>query len=402
MEKVSIVGLDIAKSSFHAHGAAEDGSKVFSKALPRGRVLEFFGRVEPCTIALEACAGAHHWSRELSRLGHDVRLIAPQYVKPYVKRQKNDANDAEAIAEAASRPTMRFVATKSAEQQGQAMVLKTRELLTGQRTQTINALRGHLAEHGIVAPKGPQHLPRLERAVAENAERLPADVTGLCQIFFDLIDGLSERIDELTRRLRQIARQNDVARRLMTMPGIGPVTAVSIAVLAAPPEMFSKGRDFAAWIGLAPRQHSTGGRTRLGKISKMGQRDLRRLLIIGAMSVIQAAKRRGAAPEGSWLARMLARKPKMLVAVALANIPLTHAAHMLPGGGWRGWRGRSWLMAASTRPLPTPKREGRLGCGGSERRSWQSVDEIRNGKTSNVPSSLYYGLSFWTCPSNSP
>lgn len=333
MEKVSIVGLDIAKNSFHAHGAAVDGSKVFSKALPRGRVLGSFSLIEPCTVAMEACAGAHHWSRELSKLGHDVRLIAPQYVKPYVKRQKNDANDAEAIAEAASRPTMRFVATKSAEQQGQAMVLKTRDLLTGQRTQTINALRGHLAEHGIVAPKGPQHLPRLERTVAGNAERLPPEVTGLCQMFFDLIAGLSERIDELTRQLREIARRNDVARRLMTVPGIGPVTAVSIAVLAAPPEMFSKGRDFAAWIGLAPRQHSTGGRTRLGKISKMGQRDLRRLLIVGAMSVIQAAQRRGGAPEGSWLARMLARKPKMLVAVALANKMARMAWAIMAHGG---------------------------------------------------------------------
>ncbi|MEO9779700.1 MAG: IS110 family transposase [Sedimentitalea sp.] len=180
-------------------------------------------------------------------------------------------------------------------------------------------MRGHLAEHGIVASQGPQNLPRLERAVAENAERLPTDVTSLCQMFFDLIDGLSERIDELTHRLRQIARQNDVARRLMTMPGIGSVTAVSNAVLTAPPEMFSKGRDLAAWVGLAPRQHSTGGRMRLGKISKMGQRDLQRLLINGAKSVIQAAQRRGAAPEGSWLARMLVRKPKMPVAVALAN-----------------------------------------------------------------------------------
>lgn len=333
MEKVSIVGLDIAKNSFHAHGAAEDGSKVFSKALPRGRILELFSQIEPCTVALEACAGAHYWSREISKLGHEVRLIAPQYVKPYVKRQKNDANDAEAIAEAASRPTMRFVSTKTAGQQGQAMVLKTRDLLTAQRTQTINALRGHLAEYGIIAPKGPQHLPRLEKAVAGNAEHLPPEVTGLCQMFFDVIDGLSERIDDLTRQIRKIARQNDVARRLMTMPGVGPVTAVSIAVLSAPPEMFSKGRDFAAWVGLAPRQHSTGGRTRLGKISKMGQRDLRRLLIIGAMSVIQAAQRRGAAPEGSWLARMLARKPKMLVAVALANKMARMAWAMMAHGG---------------------------------------------------------------------
>jgi len=333
MEEVSIVGLDIAKNSFHAHGAAEDGSKVFSRALPRGRVLELFGQIERCTVAMEACAGAHHWSRELSKLGHDVRLIAPQYVKPYVKRQKNDANDAEAIAEAASRPTMRFVTPKTIAQQGQAMVLKSCDLLTAQRTQTINALRGHLAEYGIVAPKGPQHLPLLERAVAENAERLPVDVTVLSQMYFDLIDGLTKHIDALTRQLRQIARQNDVARRLMTMPGIGPVTAVSIAVLAAPPEMFRKGRDFAAWIGLAPRQHSTGGKTRLGKISKMGQRDLRRLLIIGAMSAIQAAQKRGGAPGGSWLARMLACKPKMLVAVALANKMARMAWAIMAHGG---------------------------------------------------------------------
>lgn len=238
--------------------------------------------------------------------------------------------------------------------------------------------------------------------MSEQAEDLRLEVANLCQMYFDLSAELTERIDELTRRLRQIARENDVARRLMIMPGIGPVTAVSIAVLAAPPEMFSKGRDFAAWIGLAPRQHSTGGKTRLGKISKMGQRDLRRLLIIGAMSAIQAAQKRGGAPEGSWLARMLARKPKMLVAVALANIPLAHAAHVLPVSGWRGWHGRSWLMAASTRHLATPERVGRLGCSGSERRSWQSVEEIRNGKTSNASSSLYYGLSFWTGSSNPP
>jgi len=213
------------------------------------------------------------------------------------------------------------------------MVLKTRDLLTAQRNQKINALRGHLAEHGITAPKGPQHLPRLEKAVAGNAEHLPPEVTGLCQMFFDLIVELSKRIDELTRQLRKIARQNDVAKRVMTMPGSGPVTAVSIAVLTAPPEMFSKGRNFAAWVGLAPRQHSTGGRTRLGRISKMGQRDLRRLLIIGAMSVIQAAQRRGAALEGSWLARMLARKPKMLVAVALANKMARMAWAIVAHGG---------------------------------------------------------------------
>ncbi len=319
MEKVSIVGIDIAKNTFHAHGAGSDGSIVFRKSLTRSKVLKFLSDIEPCIVAMEACASAHHWGREIAALGHDVRLIAPQYVKPYVKRQKNDAADAEAIAEAASRPSMRFVAVKNSEQQGQAMVLKTRDLLTGQRTQTINALRGHMAEHGIIAPKGPQHLPKLEDELRKSASDLPVSVVGLCDVLLEQIQTLSKRIDALSAQVRKIAREDETARRLTTMPGIGPVTAVALITLAPPSETFAKGRDFAAWAGLTPRQHSTGGKTRLGRTSKMGQRDIRRLLIIGAMSAIQAAERRGGAPAGSWLARMLAKKPKMLVAVALAN-----------------------------------------------------------------------------------
>jgi transposase len=336
MEKVSIVGLDIAKNRFHAHGAAADGTVVFSKALPRGRVLDFLKGLERCIVAMEACAGAHHWGRQITALGHEVKLIHPQYVKAYVKRQKNDAADAAAIAEAASRPTMRFVAVKGAEQQGRAMVLKTRDLLTGQRTQTINALRGHMAEHGLVAPKGPQHLPRLRTILTESANQLPATVVSLCDLLLAQIDGLSQQIDALTAEIKKIAGEDETTRRLMSIPGIGPVSAVAVATLAPPGESFSKGRDFSAWVGLVPRQHSTGGRTRLGRTSKMGQRDLRRLLIIGAMSVIQAAERRGGAPAGSWLARMLARKPKMLVAVALANkMARTAWALMTQGGQYR-------------------------------------------------------------------
>jgi len=331
MDKVCIVGLDIAKNSFHAHGAAVDGTAVFSRALPRSRVLSFLDKLTPCLVALEACASAHYWGREIEKLGHDVRLIAPQYVKPYVKRQKNDATDAAAIAEAASRPTMRFVAVKSADQQGQGMVLKTRDLLTGQRTQTINALRGHLAEYGVIAPKGPVHLLKLEVALDDPKHNLPDIVIALCRQFFSHIRALSEQIESLTRQVKALARTDDVARRLTTIPplgharmpcraaGIGPISAVALATLAPPGSTFTKGRDFSAWAGLTPRQHSTGGKVRLGRTSKMGQRDIRRLLIIGAMSVIQAAERRGGAPDGSWLAKMLARKPKMLVAVALAN-----------------------------------------------------------------------------------
>jgi transposase len=231
---------------------------------------------------------------------------------------------------------MRFVAVKGAEQQGRAMVLKTRDLLTGQRTQTINALRGHMAEHGLVAPKGPQHLPRLRTILTESANQLPATVVSLCDLLLAQIDGLSQQIDALTAEIKKIAGEDETTRRLMSIPGIGPVSAVAVATLAPPGESFSKGRDFSAWVGLVPRQHSTGGRTRLGRTSKMGQRDLRRLLIIGAMSVIQAAERRGGAPAGSWLARMLARKPKMLVAVALANkMARTAWALMTQGGQYR-------------------------------------------------------------------
>lgn len=319
MEKVSIIGIDIAKNTFQLHGAGSDGATMFRKSLPRARVLEFLSRLPSCIVAMEACSGAHYWGREISALGHEVRLIAPRYVKPYVKRQKNDAADAEAIAEAASRPSMRFVAVKGEDQQAQAMLLKTRDLLTGQRTQTINALRGHLAEHGLVVPKGTQNLRRLQDAVAEHAGRLPSVVVSLCELLTDEIQKLTARIDDLTHRIRREVQANEAAQRLSAIPGIGPITALTLATLAPPTDMFRKGRDFAAWVGLTPRQHSTGGKTRLGKTSKMGQKDIRRLLIIGAMAVIQAAGRTGGPKPGSWLAQMLSRKPRMLVAVALAN-----------------------------------------------------------------------------------
>lgn len=333
MEKVSIVGLDIAKNTFQLHGSGADGTVLFRKALPRSRVLEFLSRLAPCIVAMEACSGSHYWGREISALGHEVRLLAPRYVKPYVKRQKNDAADAEAIAEAASRPSMRFVAVKSAEQQGQAMLLKTRDLLADQRTQTINSLRGHLAEHGVIAPKGTQHLARLQKELEINDTRLPSTVVALCNLLLDQIWLLTEHIDDLTMQVRKAVQDDEIAQRLSTIPGVGPITAMTLATLAPPTEMFRKGRDFAAWAGLTPRQHSTGGKTRLGRTSKMGQKDIRRLLIIGAMSVIQAAGRRGGALAGSWLARMLNRKPKMLVAVALANKMARIAWALIARGG---------------------------------------------------------------------
>ena len=318
MGEVSIIGLDLAKNVFQAHGAGADGSVIFRRKLSRAQLLKFLAAQAPCVVAMEACASSHHWGRAIGDLGHEVRLIPPAYVKPFVKRQKNDMADAEAIAEAASRPTMRFVAVKSEAQQAAAMAYRTRDLLVRQRTQTINALRAHLAEQGIVAPAGPAHVGRLAAIIDGDEDVLPAAVRDLARLLLDQIAGLAEKIAGLDAELRKRVTTDDTARRLTTIPGVGAVTAAAITTFAPPMETFSKGRDFAAWVGLTPRQHSSGGKDRLGRTSKMGQRDIRRLLIVGAVAVVRWAARKGA-PGGSWLGRMMARKPKMLVAVALAN-----------------------------------------------------------------------------------
>jgi transposase len=318
MEEVSIIGLDLGKNVFQAHGAAADGSVVFRRKLSRAQLVKFFAAQPPCLVAMEACASAHYWARTIGALGHTVKLIPPAYVKPFVKRQKNDAADAEAIAEAAARPTMRYVAPKSEAQQAAAMAYRTRDLLVRQRTQTINALRAHLAEYGVVAPTGVAHVARLAAVVEDEVSGLPETVMALGHVLVTHIASLAAQIEALDKDLRQRASGDDTARRLMTIPGVGAITAAALTTFAPPCETFVKGRDFAAWAGLTPRQHSSGGKERLGKTSKMGQRDIRRLLIIGAVAVVQWAARKGA-PEGSWLARMMARKPRMLVAVALAN-----------------------------------------------------------------------------------
>ncbi len=318
MNKVIIIGLDLAKNVFQAHGARADGSVAFRKKLSRSQVLPFFAKQPACLVAMEACASAHHWARSIRDLGHEVRLIPPIYVKPFVKRQKNDSADAEAIAEAASRPTMRFVAVKSIEQQAGGMTFRTRDLFVRQKTQTINALRGHLAEYGVIAPKGVANLSRLVQAISDPDSGLPDQVIELGRMLLSQIEELQQKINGLEREIRVRTREDDVASRLMTIPGIGPICASAMMALAPPAESFARGRDFSAWLGLVPKQHSSGGKERLGRTSKMGQRDLRRLLITGAMAVVRWAARRGAS-EGSWLARMMARKPKMLVAVALAN-----------------------------------------------------------------------------------
>jgi transposase len=317
MSEVSTIGLDIAKTVFHAHGADERGRMVFSRRLTRAKLLDFFSRQPRCMVALEACGGAHHWARELTALGHDVRLIPPAYVKPFVKRSKNDALD----GEVAQRPSMRYAAIKSEEQQASGLVFRTRDLLVRQRTQLINAIRGHLAEFGWVAPKGPSHVSVLASLLDEGEElgaALPEAARTMFQVMTGQLEQLNEQVALLDKEIARRAREDASARRLMTIPGVGPITATAILALAPPPESFAKGRDFAAWLGLTPRQHSTGGKERLGAISKMGERTLRRLLIIGSSAVVLHASKRGA-PAGSWLEQMLARKPRMLVTVALAN-----------------------------------------------------------------------------------
>ena len=318
MKTVSMIGIDLSKNSYQMHGSYEDGSVAFRRKLGRGKVLSFLSSQPTCIVAMEACGSAHYWGREIGRLGHEVRLVPPRYVKAYVKRHKNDAKDAEAICEAASRPTMHFVAVKSEESQAGMMQFGVRDLLVRQRTQTINALRGHLAEFGVVAPKGPVHVRRLALAIADPQTRLPAKVRELGGLLLEQIAGLDRKIAEQEKELRAAAREDEEAVRAMTVPGVGPVTAMALQAMAPPLASFRRGRDFSAWLGLVPRQHTTGGKPRLGKVSKMGHRDLRRLLVVGAMSVIQNSVRHGVVPD-PWLAGMLARKPRKVVAVALAN-----------------------------------------------------------------------------------
>ena len=318
MGHATIIGIDLAKRSFQLHGSRPDGSVAFRKKLSRSKVLDFVASHPRCVVAMEACASAHHWGRAFEALGHEVKLVPPIYVKPFVKRQKNDAADAEAICEAASRPTMHFVAVKTREQQARGMLFRTRDLLVRQRTQTINALRGHFAEFGVVAPRGPAHVERLAEAVEDADSGLPDPVRELGALLLVQVADFDEKIAELDSDLRQQAREDEQAARLMSIPGVGTLSAMAIQAFAPPMESFRCGRDFAAWLGLVPRQSSTGGKPKLGKISKMGQRDLRRLLITGAMATVAGAIRRGCTKD-PWLARMLARKPRMLVAVALAN-----------------------------------------------------------------------------------
>ena len=330
--QITTIGLDIAKNVFAVHGIDAAERIVVRKQLRRGPVLAFFKALPPCLVGMEACATAHYWAREFTKLGHEVRLMPAKDVKAYVKRNKNDAADAEAICEAVRRPTMRFVRIKSAEQQGQLMQHRTRDLLMRQRTQVINALRAHLAELGIVAAQGDRGVKELLALVTDKEDtRLPIDARASVIVLAAQLEATQTAIGAIEKRIKMQHRSNEASQRVETIPGIGVIGATAIAATVADPTVFRSGRDFAAWIGLVPRQDSTGGKQKLGPISKQGDRYLRRILVIGAHSVLRRAMQN---PEKyPWLTRLLARRPFKVVAVALANKMARMAWALLAHGG---------------------------------------------------------------------
>lgn len=317
MSEITTIGLDLAKNVFQVHCIDDAGHIVVRKRLRRSQALEFFAGLSRCLIGMEACATAHHWARELMALGHEVRLMPPHYVKAYVKRNKNDAADAEAICEAVKRPTMRFVAVKSTEQQAVLMVHRARDLLVRQRTMLINALRGHLAEFGLVGAHGVHKVAALVAIIRSGMDgRIAEGARQVLMVIADQIDEVGAHILTLEAQILAWHKSNPVSQRLATIPGIGPIIATAIAATVPDPTVFRSGREFAAWLGLVPRQNSTGGKNRLGGISKRGDSYLRRLLVNGAHSVLFWTKTAKANP---WIKSLRARKHQLVVAVALAN-----------------------------------------------------------------------------------
>lgn len=334
MNQVSTIGLDLAKNVFQIHGADAEGAPIFNRKLRRTDVLRFCAKLPPCLVGLEACGSAHYWAREIAALGHDVRLIPPVYVKPFVKRGKTDAADAEAISEAVTRKTMRFVPIKSADQQAASMVLKTRALLLRQQTQAINALRRHLSELGIIAATGTAKVAELIEIVRDEEDVfLPKAARLALAEIADQIEALTRQIDKLERGIVGKVKRDEDMRRLITIPGVGAITAASVKALVPDPEGFKSGRHFAAWQGPTPKPHSSGGKQRLGGISKMGNPTLRSLLVCGATAVLRRVKGNEKAPR--WLV-LLARRPFKVVAVALANkIARIICALLTKGGSYR-------------------------------------------------------------------
>lgn len=324
------IGLDLAKNVFQVHGVDASGEVVITRQLRRSQVIEFFRRQTPCLVGIEACATAHHWAREIRVLGHQVKLMPASYVKAYVRRQKNDAADAAAICEAVTRPSMRFVPVKSVEQQAALMLHRSRDLLVRQRTQLINALRAHLAEIGLVAATGVDGLKALIDIV-RNTDGLPMAMRAALQVLVDQLSALQTQISRLETDIRTQHRSSDASRRLETIPGIGIIGAAAIAATVTDATAFKSGREFAAWIGLVPRQYSTGGKQKLGGISKQGDRYLRRVLVVGAMAVIRHA--RAHPKRHPWLMTLLAKMPAKKAAVALANKSARIAWAILAKGG---------------------------------------------------------------------
>lgn len=321
--QINTIGLDLGKYAFQVHGVDGAGEVVTKRQLRRGQVLGFFAKLEPALVGMEACPTAHYWARAIAALGHEVRLMPPQYVKPYVKRNKNDMADAAAICEAVTRPSMRFVAIKTPEQQGALMLHRARNLLVRQRTMLVNALRGHLAEFGMAEPRGPAGVAKVVSLIEAEDAPLPRSARAALLPLAAQLAAAEQQLNELTASLLAWHRSNEISRRLATIPGIGPITASALAASVPDPGAFASGRQFAAWLGLVPRQNSTGGKPRLGRISKQGDGYLRRLLVGGAQSVLRWLQPRGAQPGSSrsspWLLALLGRRPRTVVAVALAN-----------------------------------------------------------------------------------
>ena len=310
------ISIDTSKHVFTIHGVDDQERPVLRREIRRAQVEPFFAKLAGTEVVLEACGGSHHWGRMFQKMGHDVRLIPPQYVKPFVKRSKNDRNDAEAINEAAARPSMRSVAVKSLDQQANGIILKHREMLVGQRSQAINALRGHATEFGVVTAKGAAKVESLLAVLAGDIN-IPAAARAMFEHMGGHIVALENRIAVLDAELVALHKAHPVSRLLVEIPGVGPMIAATMA-LTVDPANFASGRHFAAWLGLTPREHSTGGKQRLGRISKAGNERLRTLLVVGAMSVIRFAKP-GRKSASTWLLQLLERKPRKLAAVALAN-----------------------------------------------------------------------------------
>jgi len=318
MGEVITIGLDTAKSVFQVHGVDAGGAVVIRKKVSRAKVLEFFSSLPPSLVGIEACPTAHHWSRKLQAQGHTVRLMPPSYVKAYVKRSKNDANDAAAICEAVTRPSMRFVPTKSEQQQSALMLHRSRQLLVRQRTMLSNAIRGHLAELGIISAKGRNGTAELiEILTNEKDDRIPAAARLSLTILARQYAAITTEIGAIEKHIHAWHRSCEESRRLEEVPGVGPIVATALVAEIGDWTAFSSGRSLAAWIGLVPRQHSTGGKERLGRISKQGNRHLRWLLVCGAMAVIRYARRHGT--KRPWLIRLMGRRPTKVAAVALAN-----------------------------------------------------------------------------------